>query len=84
MTISIDLDDDIVKCLQTEARQRGMDVSAVVKELLAKKLTPTAKTPAGPPYHDLDALAGTWSEEEAKVFLSAVADFECVDEDMWK
>ena len=33
-----------------------------------------------PPYRDLDALAGTWSDEEAEEFLSAIADFERVDE----
>jgi hypothetical protein len=36
-----------------------------------------------PIYHDLDALAGTWSEDEAVAFLQAVASFEHVDPTLW-
>ncbi|MBI4639366.1 MAG: hypothetical protein HY731_01660 [Candidatus Tectomicrobia bacterium] len=35
-------------------------------------------------YHDLDSLAGTWSDEQASEFLNAIADFEQVDEKLWQ
>jgi hypothetical protein len=35
-------------------------------------------------YHDLDALAGTWTAEEASEFLKALADFEQVDQELWR
>jgi hypothetical protein len=37
-----------------------------------------------PAYYDLDALAGTWSADEAAAFLHAVADFEHVDPVLWQ
>ena len=36
------------------------------------------------PQNDLDSLAGTWSEEQETEFLNAVADFEQVDEKLWR
>lgn len=35
-------------------------------------------------FHDLDKLAGTWSTQEAKEFLGTIADFEQIDEELWK
>ncbi len=35
-------------------------------------------------YHDLDHLAGTWSEKDAKEFRERVADMEKIDEEPWK
>ncbi|UBF24490.1 type II toxin-antitoxin system ParD family antitoxin [Kovacikia minuta CCNUW1] len=35
-------------------------------------------------YHDLDALAGTWSDAAAAEFLSAIADFSHVDKELWQ
>ncbi|GEM_PF-6491392 len=36
-----------------------------------------------PVYHDLDALAGTWTDREADDFLRDVSDFDKVDENLW-
>ena len=35
-------------------------------------------------YHDLDYLAGTWTEEEDREFLQAVEHFNTIDEGLWK
>jgi hypothetical protein len=37
-----------------------------------------------PIYHDLDSLAGTWSDQEANEFLAAVSEFNRVDEKLWQ
>ena len=34
-------------------------------------------------HHELDKLAGTWSEEEAAEFQRNTADFEKIDKDLW-
>ncbi len=34
-------------------------------------------------YHDLDHLAGTWSDEDYSEFQKKVADFEKLDKDLW-
>jgi hypothetical protein len=51
--------------------------------LLQRGLEWERRRAALPTYHDLDALAGTWSEDEAAAFLQAVADFEQVDPSLW-
>ncbi|GEM_PF-1542847 len=35
-------------------------------------------------YHDLDYLAGTWTEDDDREFLKATQDFNKVDEELWK
>jgi len=35
-------------------------------------------------YHDLDYLAGTWTEEDDREFLQAAEDFDKIDEELWK
>ena len=78
------LSPQVLERLQAEARQRGVDLNAVVKQLLDEAVGPVTAVSAAAPYHDLDALAGTWSEEETKAFLATVAAFARVDEDLWK
>ena len=84
VSITIDkLDPEVVERLRAEAQQRGVDVSVVVKELIYERLGPADKEDATGSCRDLKALAGTWSPEEAKEFLSVIADFTRVDEDLW-
>ena len=84
-SITIDnLDAEVLERLRAEADRRGMDISAVVKELLKDGLRPIPTNTPARLHHDLDALAGTWSDEAAEAFLSAVADFEQIDEELWK
>lgn len=35
-------------------------------------------------YHDLDALLGSWSEEDLRAFKKATAPFEEIDSELWK
>ncbi|NQU25549.1 MAG: ribbon-helix-helix protein, CopG family [Candidatus Nealsonbacteria bacterium] len=87
MAISItieNLDEEVVDRLRAEAQRRGVDLSELVRELVGNRLVTRITEGDQPPYHDLDALAGTWSQEQAETFLSSVAVFGRVDEDIWK
>jgi len=78
MAISItieNLDEEMVVRLRAEAQRRGVDLSALVRELLGSRLGLRSMENKGPPYHDLDALAGTWSQEEAEAFLATITEF---------
>lgn len=80
-SITIDnLDGEILARLRCEAERRGVDLSVVVAELIERGLGPAPSGSDGLPHHDLDALAGTWSDEQADAFLSAIADLQSVDE----
>jgi hypothetical protein len=35
-------------------------------------------------FHDLDYLAGTWTEEEGREFLEVTENFNKIDEELWK
>jgi hypothetical protein len=80
-TITIQgVEESIVRRLAAEAQQRGLNIEEFVPELIRQ----TLDAGRGQTYHDLDSLAGTWSEEQADEFLAAVADFEKVDETLWR
>lgn len=84
-SITIDnLDGEILERLRCEAKRRGVDLSVVLTELIERSLSPAPNGSEGLPHHDLDALAGTWSDEEADAFLAAIADLQSVDEDLWQ
>jgi hypothetical protein len=87
MTISVTIDDlsaGVFDRLQTEAQRRGVDVKMVVKEFIEKGLGPLSEPDPAQMHHELDALAGTWSKEEAAGFFSAIADTRQCEEDLWK
>jgi nitronate monooxygenase len=52
-----------------------------VKEL--KEGLKLEKKPRMVVYHDLDHLAGTWSDKDYSEFQKKVADFEKIDKDLW-
>jgi hypothetical protein len=79
-----DVDDTTVTWLVEEARRRGLSMEMVAGLLLRRGLEWERRRAVLPAYHDLDALAGTWSEDEAVAFLQAVADFEQVDSSLWQ
>jgi hypothetical protein len=79
-----DIDDATASWLMAEAKRQGVSVERVAGQLLQRGLEWERRRTALPTYHDLDALAGTWSEAEALAFLQAVADFEHVDPALWQ
>lgn len=79
-----DIDDAMANRLVEESERRGMSVERVAG-LLQQRGVEWERRQAEPPiYHDLDALAGTWSEDEATAFSQATEDFEQVDPGLWQ
>ena len=54
------------------------------KELINRKELGIKKKKRTVVYNDLDHLAGTWSDKDFEEFLQATADFDKIDENMWK
>ena len=72
------LDTATLARIRSVARRRRVSVNRVIVETLR------AQYAAGQPeFHDLDALAGTWSKEEAEEFEAAIAPFGEVDAALW-
>jgi len=55
-------------------------IEVLILELIRKGISMEQESSQLQVYHDLDSLAGTWSDEQASEFLNAIADFEQVDE----
>lgn len=76
------VDDKTMNRLREEAHLYQVSVNAVILDLLKTGLG-IQKTKQAI-YHDLDALAGTWSEKKAQNFLENISDFEKIDKEIWK
>ena len=79
-----DIDDATAKWISEEAERRGVNVESLIIELIHKGIGVEREGTPLKSYHDLDSLAGTWSEEQEAEFLNAVSDFEQVDEKLWR
>jgi hypothetical protein len=85
MTIQIEnVDEATRRRLEVEVRRRGRTVSAIVLELIERQYPPPSASEAGPPFRDLNDLAGAWSEEDRREFDANTAQFRQVDEQLWR
>ncbi len=66
--------------ISERAQQRGVPTEKIILELIEREIAKeTAQT-----YHDLDALAGTWEEPQAREFLMAIHDFGKIEGELWR
>lgn len=72
------LDDKVLARLKSQAEQEGGSLNSLVLRLLQNTGT-SVQLNALKKFDDLDALAGTWSEEEAQAFERNMAAFTKVD-----
>jgi hypothetical protein len=70
--------------IQDEARRTGTSLEEVIERLIQRSVALERQTEQAQRYHDLDSLAGTWSEEETNAFRAATADFAQVDPALWQ
>ncbi len=66
--------------ISERAQQRGVPTERIILELIEREIAKeTAQT-----YHDLDALAGTWDDAQAREFLTAACDFGQIEGELWR
>jgi hypothetical protein len=78
------IDEKAILRLKKQAKQEGSSLNSLVVRLLetVAGVRPAAKDPQT--FDDLDALQGTWSEQDARDFESATGDFAQIDTALWK
>ena len=76
------LDDQALAQLKQQATQEGSSLNALVLRLLQGGVKSTS-APALKKFDDLDALAGTWSREDAVNFARQTAAFSEIDPAQW-
>ncbi len=77
------IDPRLDQVIKSRAKQSSLSVNQWILQTL-KKVTGMGKEPVFKKHHDLDALAGGWSKEEAKTFQGNTRIFEKIDKDVWK
>lgn len=77
------IDDEVAKLLKDQANSEGISVNALMLKMVKESLG-IEKKRRRKIYHDLDHLAGTWSEKDLKEFQKNVEDLEKVDKEIWK
>ena len=77
------LEDEAAAKLKEAAAQHGLSVNAYTLKLLRSGLGMPSEADQMV-HHELDALAGTWSEDEARTFEAHLEAFEQIDEDLWR
>ena len=75
--------------LEVEARRKGVDVATVARDVLRRGAPPAEpqaqpSAPEAQQHHDLDHLAGTWTEVDADAFAAAAEPFARIDPEIWK
>jgi len=70
-------DDELTAKLLEEAQRRGVRPQELAEELLRQGLG------LGSVHHDLDSLAGTWSEADLEEFQATIKAFEEIDPKLW-
>ena len=77
------LDELTIKALKEKAKQQGTSINAALVGLL-KEAFGLNKKKRLVEHNDLDHLVGTWSEKEYRAFQKKIAEFEKIDENVWK
>jgi len=75
------IDPALRSALDAEAARLGLSLNALILQILRGSLALGSEAQLA---HDLDALAGTWSPQEAEEFAVAARGFEEVDPSLWQ
>jgi paraquat-inducible protein B len=78
------LDDKALAKLKKLAASEEASVNAVVLRLIEQGLGHKRAKPTPQRHDDLDALAGTWSKQDAKEFERVTAPFGKIETELWK
>ncbi len=76
---------EVSKMIRQEAKRKGTSINKAVISLLQRKAAAEEKAKhRRAVYHDLDALAGSWSKKEGASFDKALAAQRRIDLDLWE
>ncbi len=78
------IDEKLKRALKERAQYEHMSMNNLIIRMLKEYLIEDEDSKVLKTYDDLDRLAGTWSETEAREFEKYVSPFEQIDAEMWK
>ena len=77
------LDTELDLKIKERASQSGESINKIVLQLLKSSLG-ISKNKAFPTYHDLDNLAGTWTNKDELEFNNNIKELSKIDKELWK
>ena len=81
MQFSINVNDETGRLLEKKASEKGLSISVFLMNVIKQIIAPEIEDKV---HHDLDELAGTWSDQEAAEFMDSVSEFGKIDRELWK
>jgi hypothetical protein len=79
-----DVPPELARLIRRKAEQEKSSLNKTVVRMLEECTGLHRKKGGKPLYDDLDALAGVWSQKEAKEFEQALKRQRAIDPDLWK
>jgi plasmid stability protein len=78
------LSPELTRIIRRKAAEQGTSITKAVKGLLEEATGIRHTKQRQALYHDLDALAGTWTSEDAAAFEENLGRLRKVDPELWK
>ncbi len=73
---------EVMSLLKSEATRQKTSINSLILQIIDKGLG-IAHPQKKSVFHDLDHLAGTWSDKDRKVFDENIKPFETIDRELW-
>jgi hypothetical protein len=73
---------DVMSLLKKEATKQKISVNSLILLIIERGLGVAPQTKKNV-FHDLDYLAGTWSDKDKKTFDDGTKSFEKIDKELW-
>lgn len=72
----------VMSLLKKEATKQKISINSLILQIIEQSLG-IAHSPKKVVFHDLDYLAGTWSQKDQKEFSENIKSFENIDKELW-
>jgi len=76
------LPSEVMAFLRHKAKEEHISINLLILQLVEQGIGFRGKK-LKTMHHDLDFLAGTWTEKEGQIFEEKIKAFEKVDEELW-
>lgn len=73
---------EVMSLLKREATKQKISVNSLILKSIEQSLG-IARPAKKAVFHDLDHLAGTWSDKDKKAFDAKIKPFENIDNELW-
>jgi hypothetical protein len=74
----------LAKVIRKKAQEKGISINKAVITLLEERTGILKQKSQKTLHYDLDDLAGSWTEEEAREFNKALTEQRSIDPDLWR